>query len=71
MENEYRLLCDIKGCDAGIAMVSEVARELHGWGRCSVYSGMNGVRDFDLCPHHFRETMNVLEGWEYVSGPPF
>lgn len=59
---EYTLLCDVPGCQAGVSMVAEVARAEHDWGRCSVYQGVLGATDYDLCPQHYKALRAVLEG---------
>lgn len=60
---EYAILCDVKGCQASLCMVSGISRSQHDWGRVSVYpEGLGTVKDFDLCAPHFRNVMNVLEG---------
>jgi hypothetical protein len=60
MSEEYTLLCDVPECEAAVAMVSEVARSEHGWGRVSLYTDATDTQDYDLCPQHLKAMRSVL-----------
>lgn len=60
--DEAILHCDIPGCEAQLSMVNGVPRFEHGWGRSTVYEGAQNVKDYDLCPTHFKALSAVLAG---------
>jgi hypothetical protein len=60
---ENVLLCDVPGCTAQISMPNDVPREVHGWGRVSIYAIPGG--DYDLCAYHYRRLLRLLEGVEF------
>ena len=43
-------------------MVNGVPRFEHGWGRTTVYEGAQNIKDYDLCPTHFKALTAVLAG---------
>lgn len=60
--DEAILHCDIPGCEAQLSMVNGVPRFEHGWGRTTVYEGAQNIKDYDLCPTHFKALTAVLAG---------
>ena len=60
--DEAILHCDIPGCEAQLSMVNGVPRFEHGWGRSTIYSGAQEIKDYDLCVTHFKALDAVLKG---------
>lgn len=59
---ESVLHCDIPGCEQQLSMVNGVPRFEHGWGRTTIYEGAQDIKDYDLCPQHFKALTAVLKG---------